>query len=92
VQKAWKWAHSNLGCVCPNVGDPAPDGVVNVFDVIEAIDVAFRNGSPSQSIYCPFADTDVNCDGTTNVFDVVAIVDVAFRSADPATAFCQPCA
>ncbi|HEX9751351.1 MAG TPA: hypothetical protein VGB22_08735 [candidate division Zixibacteria bacterium] len=92
VQKAWKWAHSNLGCVCPNVGDPAPDGVVNVFDVIEAIDVAFRNGSPSQSIYCPFADTDVNCDATTNVFDVVAIVDVAFRSADPATAFCQPCA
>jgi len=79
-------------CSCPGVGDPYADGVVDVFDVVAAVDVAFRSGAPSAGQYCPYADTDVTCDATTNVFDVVAFVDVAFRSADPATAFCQPCA
>jgi plastocyanin len=79
-------------CDCPNFTDPAANGaVVNVFDVVKAVDVAFRNGTAPQSPDCPVEDTDVtSCDGVTNVFDVVAFVDVAFRNGDPAQ-FCTPC-
>ncbi|HEX9751353.1 MAG TPA: hypothetical protein VGB22_08745 [candidate division Zixibacteria bacterium] len=91
VQKAWAWAYSNLGCNCPNLGDPVLDGLVNIFDVVKSVDVAFRAALPPQSPVCPYEDTDVTCDGMTNVFDVVAFVDVAFRSADPEVVFCDAC-
>jgi len=80
-------------CFCDCHGDPQCDSVVNVFDVVSAVDVAFRSGPdiPDPLIQCPHMTTDVTCDLLSNVFDVVALVDVAFRNADPATAFCDPC-
>jgi hypothetical protein len=74
------------------MGDPQCDGViVNILDVVRAVDVAFRGVAPTFDILCPGARTDVNCNGATEVFDVVKFVDVAFRAANPATAFCDPC-
>jgi len=84
---------SDPGCPCFCHGDPECNQLTNVFDVVAAVDVAFRSGpdTPDPLIQCPHMTTDVTCDNLTNVFDVVAFVDVAFRSADPATTFCDPC-
>ena len=78
-------------CDCPCHTDPACDGTTNVFDVVAAVDVAFRSGTPVFDVNCPNEQTDADCSGVTNVFDVVKFVDVAFRAADPASAFCDPC-
>ncbi|HEX9751459.1 MAG TPA: PKD domain-containing protein [candidate division Zixibacteria bacterium] len=80
-------------CACDCFGDPQCDGITNVFDVVAAVDVAFRNGAPipDPNPLCPRATTDVTCDNVTNVFDVVALVDVAFRNGNPATVFCTVC-
>ncbi|HEX9750095.1 MAG TPA: hypothetical protein VGB22_02215 [candidate division Zixibacteria bacterium] len=78
-------------CECTCHADPACDGLVNVFDVVLAVDVAFRNGAAVTDPLCPYERTDVNCSDETDVFDVVALVDVAFRSGDPGAVFCDPC-
>ena len=81
-------------CVCDCHGDPAQcEGTINVFDVVAAVDVAFRSqpASPDPNPLCPREMTDVTCDGVTNVFDVIGIIDVAFRSATPEAAYCDPC-
>jgi hypothetical protein len=80
-----------LACDC--FADPVCDAVVNVFDVVIAVDVAFRAGTPvvDPNPACPREDTDVTCDNVTNVFDVVKFVDVAFRAGNPAVVFCDPC-
>jgi len=82
---------TSYSCLCLCHQDPVCDSTTNVFDVVEAVDVAFRAGEPGGSTACPKEPTDVDCDGVTNVFDVVKFVDVAFRAADPAVAFCDPC-
>jgi len=92
----WYGAAGSGSCAClPCFADPMPnpvcDGVVNVFDVVAAVDVAFRAGTPVTDAGCPRERTDVDCNGVTNVFDVVKFVDVAFRAGDPALAFCNPC-
>jgi len=81
-------------CACGCHADPVGcNGIVDVFDVVKAVDVAFRSGAPvvDPSSTCPKENTDVTCDDVTNVFDVVKFVDVAFRSANPVTTFCDPC-
>jgi len=78
---------------CPFHGDPKPDGVLNVYDVVLTVDVAFRNGGAIIDSTCPHAPagrTDVDCNGLTNVIDLVRIIDVAFRGAP--RNFCNPCA
>jgi hypothetical protein len=77
-------------CNCLRHGDPKADGVTNVFDVVIAVDVAFRN---APNVYtddcCPhFSRLDLNCDCIVNVFDVVKFVDIAFRNGGPG---CNPC-
>lgn len=87
------FAVGEFTCACDCFADPVCDLVVNVFDVVKSVDVAFRAGAPvvDPNPACPREDTDVTCDNVTNVFDVVKFVDVAFRAANPATAFCDPC-
>ncbi|MCH8992944.1 MAG: hypothetical protein IIA44_14495, partial [Acidobacteria bacterium] len=83
-----------LICECDCHGDPAEcDGFLDVFDVVRAVDVSFREGVPipDPNPLCPYVTTDATCDDETNVFDVVAIVAVAFRNEDPATVICDPC-
>ncbi|MEW5702785.1 MAG: hypothetical protein AB1792_11220 [Candidatus Zixiibacteriota bacterium] len=79
-------------CSCPCHGDPQCDGIPNIQDVVQTVNVAFRGSAPVFDPQCPKERTDVNCDDVTTVQDVVKVVNVAFRGANPATEFCDPCA
>lgn len=83
------WA---VGCDCPCHGDPHCDGVPNVQDVVQTVNVGFRGFPAVFDPLCPYEQTDVNCDEVTTVIDVVKMVNVAFRGYDPTTEFCNPCA
>jgi hypothetical protein len=86
------------GCACDCHADPAPigscDGVQDVLDVVQTVNVAFRGAAAilDPNVNCPYETTDVNCSASTDVIDVVRMVNVAFRGADPNTEFCDPCA
>ncbi|HWO56517.1 MAG TPA: thrombospondin type 3 repeat-containing protein [bacterium] len=78
---------------CLHQGDPVADSVLNVFDVVATVEVAFRGGAPILDVECPHAPagrTDTNCDGITNIMDVINVIDAAFRGSAPTT--CNPCA
>jgi hypothetical protein len=81
-------------CSCHAAPDASCTSDVDVLDVVQAVNVAFRNApdiiDPDPN--CPRTSTDVDCDDDTDVLDVVRFVNVAFRNADPATEFCDPCA
>jgi hypothetical protein len=73
-------------------GDPVPNGVTDIFDVIATIEVAFRGGDALLDTACPHAPagrTDVDCNGVTDIIDVTLIIDVAFRGGT--NGFCNPC-
>jgi hypothetical protein len=78
---------------CDCHADPECDGVTNAFDVVQAVNVAFRGQAETvdPQAHCAYATTDVTCDGVTNVLDVVRLVNVAFRGGDPTVEFCDPC-
>lgn len=81
-------------CACDCFADPGLcDNAQDVVDVVQVINVAFRNGSaiPDPNINCDYEATDVNCSSLTDVLDLVKMVNVAFRNASPATEFCNPC-
>jgi hypothetical protein len=83
-----------MNCLCPCNADPANcDGLQNVSDVVQTINVAFR-GSPSildPNPLCTFETTDNNCSSSTDIVDVVKMVNVAFRGGNPNTEFCNAC-
>ncbi|MEW5702779.1 MAG: hypothetical protein AB1792_11190 [Candidatus Zixiibacteriota bacterium] len=87
------WYGIATPCDCDCHADPKCDGVTNVFDVVLAVDVAFRSEPeiPDSNALCPRMTTDVDCDGVTKVYDVVHLVNVAFRGGNAATEFCNPC-
>ena len=81
-------------CPCACHADPNCDGVINVLDVVLAVNDAFRQGGVpalDSNPACAVVTTDVDCDDDTDVFDVVHLVAVGFRNADPAGEFCEPC-
>ena len=74
-------------------GSGTCDGLVDVLDVIQVVNIAFR-GSPfvaDPNVLCPYSRTDANCDNQTDILDVTAFVNVTFRGASPAAIFCSPC-
>ena len=84
---------SGIACACLCHADPACDGVTDILDVVNAVNVSFRSAPPEIDPYlaCPYQETDVDCNGFTDVIDVVKTVNVAFRGANPAVEFCNPC-
>lgn len=94
----WYGAGTSGNCACDCHADPAPigscDGVQDVLDVVQMVNVAFRGAASilDPNVNCPYETTDVNCSASTDVLDVVRIVNVAFRGADPNSEFCDPCA
>lgn len=92
----WYGASSSAvpSCECDCHADPKCDSVTNIFDVTNAVNVAFRGGDPilDSNVLCPLQTTDVNCDSVTSIFDVARFVNVAFRGGDRDVEFCSPCA
>lgn len=81
-------------CLCSCHADPVCDGFINVQDVVETVNAAFRGGPITYDATCPHnpgGRTDVDCSGATNVVDVVRVVGVAFRGDSAAIEFCDPC-
>ena len=79
-------------CLCPCQGDWDCDDIIDVFDVIHCVDVAFRNYPELGFSSCPFSVLDANCDCAIDVFDVVVLVDHAFRADySPICGFDDPC-
>jgi hypothetical protein len=66
------------GCNCPHQGDIASDGVIDVFDVIGLIDIAFSGGTDIHDPGCPRTRADVDNNGVPDVFDVIYIIATAF--------------
>lgn len=82
---------SGGACDCRFHGDTNGDGVVNIFDLVEIVNTAFRSGpNPLSDALCPhFNRGDVNCDWRIDIFDIVITAGVAFRSENYG---CDPCA
>jgi hypothetical protein len=87
------WANPSQQPGCVHHGDPVPDGVCDIFDVVTVINTAFRDVAPIIDADCPHSPggrTDVNCDGVTDILDVTLFINKAFR--DDNSPFCNPCA
>jgi hypothetical protein len=77
-------------CDCPCQGDPMPscDGIHNIQDVVQIINVVIRGYLDVGYATCPVTVNDVNCDCEVNVVDVVTAIVYIFRGGPP---FCDPC-
>jgi hypothetical protein len=69
-------------CICDRQGDINGDLVIDVFDVIALIGVAFSGNPDVQDPYCPITRGDVNHDNATDVFDVIYLIATAFSGGD----------
>lgn len=63
---------------CPHPGDPDGNGLIDVFDVINVIGIAFSGEPDPQDPGCPRTRGDANDDGATDVFDVIYLIATAF--------------
>ena len=76
-------------CHCSNQGDLNGDGVLDVFDVISVIGIAFGGNPDPQDQGCLETRGNVDNCGATDVFDVVYLIGTAFNGgANPV----DPCA
>lgn len=70
------------GCICQHQGDidprPEGDGFLDVFDVIEVINITFSGAPDIQDPLCPNTRADVDGDGFADVFDVIYLIATAF--------------
>ncbi|MBI5869146.1 MAG: hypothetical protein HZB43_12815 [candidate division Zixibacteria bacterium] len=68
---------------CPFQGDINGDGVIDVFDVIGVIGIAFNGEPDPQDPTCPITRGDANNNLVTDVFDVVYLIEYAFNGGPP---------
>lgn len=81
-----------LVCGCGCHADIVCDGITDLLDVVNTIDIIFRGEAFTPESFCPFTQVDVNCDGAADIQDVVRVLEVAFRGGNAAELFCDPCA
>lgn len=77
-------------CICLNQGDVNNDGLIDVFDVIGIIDIAFSGNIDPQDPGCPLTRGDVDNSGTTDVFDVIYLLATAFSGGPNPVDPCNP--
>ena len=70
--------HGTGGCDCPLQGDVNGDLVLDVFDVIAVIGIAFSGEPDPHDAGCPATRGDVNFDNVTDVFDLIYLIASAF--------------
>jgi hypothetical protein len=80
-------------CYCLGNPHECPRGSVDIVDVLQVINVAFRQrpAIADPSVVCPYSDTDLNCDGTTDVIDLTRVIQVAFGAMQLLDVACNPC-
>ncbi|MBI5869282.1 MAG: hypothetical protein HZB43_13510 [candidate division Zixibacteria bacterium] len=78
-----------VSCLCLWQGDIDANGVMDVFDVIQLIQIAFVGADPFPDPGCPTTRADYNNDGVVDVFDVIAIIKGVFSNGPPPA---DPCA
>jgi hypothetical protein len=81
-----------IRCDCTCHTDPICDGIQDVTDVVQAIDIAFRNEAEISQPYCPFSTIDTDCNDVIDILDIVNFIDVSFRNGDPDVLYCDACA
>jgi hypothetical protein len=84
------WAGTTSGCNCPHQGDINTDAVIDVFDVIDEIGIAFSGAADPQDPSCPRPRSDVNNDGVSDVFDVIYLIATAFSGGANPISPCGP--
>jgi hypothetical protein len=84
------WYGASGGCDCPHQGDITSDAVIDVFDVIGLIDIAFSGGTDIHDPGCPTTRADVDNNGVADVFDVIYIIATAFSGGPNPVDPCNP--
>ncbi len=75
---------------CPHPGDPDGNGLIDVFDVIRVIGIAFSGDHDPQDPGCPRTRGDANSDGFTDVFDAIYLITTAFSGGPNPVSPCVP--
>ena len=74
----------------PARGEWTGEGVIDVFDGIEIIGIAFSGSPDIQDPQCPKTRGDVDDNGVTDVFDVIYLIDHAFSGGPNPVDPCAP--
>ncbi|MBI5866987.1 MAG: PKD domain-containing protein [candidate division Zixibacteria bacterium] len=77
-------------CNCPMQGDLNSDALIDVFDVIGVIGIAFTGDADPQDSDCPKTRGDANNDGVSDVFDVIYLIATAFSGGPNPVDPCAP--
>lgn len=78
------------GCDCPHQGDTNSDDLIDVFDVIGVIDIAFSGAPDPKDPACPKTRADVDNNGAPDVFDVIYLIATAFSGGPNPVDPCNP--
>lgn len=72
------YGSSTQGCSCPSQGDINADHLLDIFDVILTIGIAFSGEPDLKDSGCPITRGDVNNNRAMDVFDVLYLIDAVF--------------
>ena len=81
---------SLTGCVCAKQGDINDDTMIDVFDVIGVIGIAFSGEFDPQDPSCVTTRGDANGDAVTDAFDAIYLIATAFSGGAPPIDPCAP--
>lgn len=81
----------SIGCFCRCHGDPVCNGQLDIVDVVQTINIAFRGAVVPRDQDCTHSRADVDASGATTVSDVVLMIRVVFDGESIETIFTNPC-
>jgi len=76
-------------CLCVHEGDPNLDGVPDVFDILDEIDVVFNNDPYPVYPPCRLPYQEMNGDCSIDVFDIVYLIDYLFQNGPHPVKLCE---